>query len=79
MPFSPNTCASLLFTDLYTLLLEDVLVLLQKQDDKLILRCYSKILATTSDGKHIFSPIIKLNTVLVRQVATGQSSNLSVV
>ncbi|XP_077313498.1 rho guanine nucleotide exchange factor 12 isoform X4 [Lithobates pipiens] len=56
--------------DLYTLLLEDILVLLQKQDDKLILRCYSKILTTTSDSKHIFSPVIKLNTVLVRQVAT---------
>lgn len=56
--------------DLYTLLLEDILVLLQKQDDKLILRCYSKILTTTSDSKHIFSPVINLNTVLVRQVAT---------
>ncbi|XP_044148492.1 rho guanine nucleotide exchange factor 12 isoform X1 [Bufo gargarizans] len=60
--------------DLYTLLLEDILVLLQRQDDKLILRCYSKILATTSDGKHIFSPVIKLNTVLVRQVATDNKA-----
>ncbi|XP_072283241.1 rho guanine nucleotide exchange factor 12 isoform X2 [Pyxicephalus adspersus] len=60
--------------DLYTLLLEDILVLLQKQDDKLILRCHSKILATTSDSKHIFSPIIKLNTVLVRQVATDNKA-----
>ncbi|KAM5132394.1 rho guanine nucleotide exchange factor 12 [Mantella aurantiaca] len=60
--------------DLYTLLLEDILVLLQKQDDKLILRCHSKILATTSDSKHIFSPVIKLNTVLVRQVATDNKA-----
>ncbi|XP_056397874.1 rho guanine nucleotide exchange factor 12 isoform X4 [Hyla sarda] len=60
--------------DLYTLLLEDILVLLQRQDDKLILRCHSKILATTSDSKHIFSPVIKLNTVLVRQVATDNKA-----
>ncbi|KAM3923375.1 rho guanine nucleotide exchange factor 12 isoform 2-T2 [Leptodactylus fuscus] len=60
--------------DLYTLLLEDILVLLQRQDDKLILRCHSKILATTADSKHIFSPVIKLNTVLVRQVATDNKA-----
>lgn len=57
--------------DLYTLLLEDILVLLQKQDDRLVLRCHSKILANAADSKHTFSPVIKLNTVLVRQVATG--------
>ncbi|XP_072011728.1 rho guanine nucleotide exchange factor 12 isoform X2 [Engystomops pustulosus] len=60
--------------DLYTLLLEDILVLLQRQDDKLILRCHSKILATSADSKHIFSPVIKLNTVLVRQVATDNKA-----
>ncbi|KAM6043132.1 rho guanine nucleotide exchange factor 12 isoform 2-T2 [Chlamydotis macqueenii] len=60
--------------DLYTLLLEDILVLLQKQDDKLVLRCHSKILASTADSKHTFSPIIKLNTVLVRQVATDNKA-----
>lgn len=47
-------------------------MLLQKQDDKLVLKCHSKILASTADSKHTFSPVIKLNTVLVRQVATGQ-------
>uniref|UniRef100_A0A8B9N691 Rho guanine nucleotide exchange factor 12 n=1 Tax=Accipiter nisus TaxID=211598 RepID=A0A8B9N691_9AVES len=60
--------------DLYTLLLEDILVLLQKQDDKLVLKCHSKILASTADSKHTFSPIIKLNTVLVRQVATDNKA-----
>ncbi|XP_053307478.1 rho guanine nucleotide exchange factor 12 [Spea bombifrons] len=60
--------------ELYTLLLEDILVLLQRQDDKLILRCYSKILASAADSKHIFSPIIKLNTVLVRPVATDNKA-----
>lgn len=61
-------------SELYTLLLEDILVLLQKQDERLILKCHSKNLAGTADTKHIFSPIIKLNTVLVRSVATGQSA-----
>ncbi|XP_061537517.1 rho guanine nucleotide exchange factor 12 isoform X1 [Phycodurus eques] len=60
--------------ELYTLLLEDILVLLQKQDDRLILKCHSKNLAGTADTKHIFSPIIKLNTVLVRSVATDNKS-----
>ncbi|KAM5316851.1 rho guanine nucleotide exchange factor 12 isoform 3-T3 [Glossophaga mutica] len=60
--------------DLYTLLLEDMLVLLQKQDDRLVLRCHSKILASTADSKHTFSPVIKLNTVLVRQVATDNKA-----
>ncbi|XP_067306849.1 rho guanine nucleotide exchange factor 12 isoform X2 [Pseudorasbora parva] len=60
--------------ELYTLLLEDILVLLQKQDDRLILRCHSKNLAGTADTKHIFSPIIKLSTVLVRSVATDNRS-----
>ncbi|XP_018610887.2 rho guanine nucleotide exchange factor 12 isoform X2 [Scleropages formosus] len=60
--------------ELYTLLLEDILVLLQKQDDRLILKCHSKNLAGTADTKHIFSPVIKLNTVLVRSVATDNKS-----
>ncbi|XP_023681939.2 rho guanine nucleotide exchange factor 12-like isoform X3 [Paramormyrops kingsleyae] len=54
--------------ELYTLLLEDILVLLQKQDDRLVLRCHSK------NTKHIFSPVIKLSTVLVRSVATDNRS-----
>uniref|UniRef100_M4A352 Rho guanine nucleotide exchange factor 12 n=1 Tax=Xiphophorus maculatus TaxID=8083 RepID=M4A352_XIPMA len=60
--------------ELYTLLLEDILVLLQKQDERLILKCHSKILAGTPDTKHTFSPIIKLSTVLVRSVATDNKS-----
>lgn len=56
-------------SELYTLLLEDILVLLQKQDERLILKCHSKNLAGAAD---FYSPIIKLNTVLVRSVATGQ-------
>ncbi|KPP76582.1 hypothetical protein Z043_104066, partial [Scleropages formosus] len=57
--------------ELYTLLLEDILVLLQKQDDRLVLRCHSKNLAGSADTRQTFSPVIKLSTVLVRSVATG--------
>ncbi|XP_036005366.1 rho guanine nucleotide exchange factor 12 isoform X7 [Fundulus heteroclitus] len=60
--------------ELYTLLLEDILVLLQKQDERLILKCHSKNLPGTPDTKQIFSPIIKLSTVLVRSVATDNKS-----
>ncbi|KAM4566132.1 rho guanine nucleotide exchange factor 12 isoform 1-T1 [Odontesthes bonariensis] len=60
--------------ELYTLLLEDIIVLLQKQDERLILKCHSKNLSSTADTKHIFSPIIKLSTVLVRSVATDNRS-----
>ncbi|KAJ3590177.1 hypothetical protein NHX12_008131, partial [Muraenolepis orangiensis] len=56
---------------LYTLLLEDILVLLQKQD---VEQCHSKNLAGSTDTKHIFSPNIRLNTVVVRAVATDKKS-----
>uniref|UniRef100_A0A7N8XBM7 Rho guanine nucleotide exchange factor (GEF) 12b n=1 Tax=Mastacembelus armatus TaxID=205130 RepID=A0A7N8XBM7_9TELE len=60
--------------ELYTILLEDILVLLQKQDERLVLKFHGKNLASATDTKHIFSPIIKLNTVLVRPVATDNRS-----
>ncbi|XP_029027021.1 rho guanine nucleotide exchange factor 12 isoform X2 [Betta splendens] len=60
--------------ELYTLLLEDILVLLQKQDERLILKCHSKNLTGAPDTKHFYSPIIRLNTVLVRSVATDNKS-----
>lgn len=57
--------------DLHVLLLDDLLVLLQKQDEKLLLKCHSKTAAGSSDSKQTFSPVLKLNAVLVRSVATG--------
>ncbi|XP_061596288.1 rho guanine nucleotide exchange factor 12-like [Cololabis saira] len=60
--------------ELYTLLLEDILVLLQKQDERLVLKFHGKNPASVADTKHIFSPIIKLNTVLVRPVATDNKA-----
>lgn len=74
-----NTCFLMVLSELYTLLLEDILVLLQKQDERLILKCHSKNLAGTADTKHIYSPIIKHSTVLVRSVATGSFKTFSAV
>ncbi|XP_075463770.1 rho guanine nucleotide exchange factor 11 isoform X5 [Ascaphus truei] len=58
--------------DLNVLLLEDLLVLLQRQDEKLVLKCHSKATVVSSDTKQTFSPVIKLNSVLVRSVATDK-------
>ena len=55
--------------EVHALLLEDILVLLQKADDKLVLRCQSKVVVP--DTKFTHSPIIKLNNLLTRNVATG--------
>ncbi|KAM9781338.1 rho guanine nucleotide exchange factor 12 isoform X2 [Syngnathus typhle] len=60
--------------DLCTLLLEDVLVLLQKQDERLLLKFHSKSAASAADSKLSFSPVVKLGTVLVRPVATNKKS-----
>ncbi|XP_077776836.1 rho guanine nucleotide exchange factor 11 isoform X4 [Podarcis muralis] len=58
--------------DLHVLLLEDLLVLLQKQDEKLVLKCHSKMALGSSDTKQTFSPVLKLNAVLIRSVATDK-------
>ncbi|NXX42837.1 ARHGB factor, partial [Tricholaema leucomelas] len=58
--------------DLHVLLLEDLLVLLQKQDEKLVLKCHSKTALGSSDTKQSFSPVLKLNSVLIRSVATDK-------
>ncbi|KAM8794297.1 rho guanine nucleotide exchange factor 11 [Eudromia elegans] len=58
--------------DLHVLLLEDLLVLLQKQDEKLVLKCHSKSALGSSDTKQSFSPVLKLNSVLIRSVATDK-------
>ncbi|XP_063295747.1 rho guanine nucleotide exchange factor 11 isoform X3 [Pelobates fuscus] len=60
--------------DVHVLLLEDLLVLLQKQDEKLVLKCHSKTNVVSTDTKQTFSPIIKLNSILVRSVATDKKA-----
>ncbi|XDV40296.1 hypothetical protein PO909_009410 [Leuciscus waleckii] len=56
--------------DVHCVLLSDLLVLLQKQDDKMVLKCQSKSNIAAQDGKLMLSPIIKLESVFLRDVAT---------
>ncbi|XP_053123451.1 rho guanine nucleotide exchange factor 1 isoform X2 [Hemicordylus capensis] len=56
--------------DVHVLLLDDMLVLLQKQEDRLVLKCHSRTITPTPDGKQMLSPIIKLNSAMTREVAT---------
>ncbi|XP_062421358.1 rho guanine nucleotide exchange factor 1b [Pungitius pungitius] len=55
-------------------LLRDLLVLLQKQDDKMVLKCHSKSNMAVQEGKQMLSPIIKLDSVFLRDVATDQKA-----
>ncbi|XP_028984266.1 rho guanine nucleotide exchange factor 1b isoform X2 [Betta splendens] len=60
--------------EVHCVLLADLLVLLQKQDDKLVLKCQSKSNSTVPEGKQMLSPIIKLDSVFLRDVATDQKA-----
>ncbi|XP_053547037.1 rho guanine nucleotide exchange factor 1 isoform X2 [Bombina bombina] len=60
--------------DVHVLLLEDLLLLLQKQDERLVLKCQSRTLTPTPEGKLMLSPIIKLNTAIAREVATDNKA-----
>uniref|UniRef100_A0A665WF01 Rho guanine nucleotide exchange factor (GEF) 1b n=1 Tax=Echeneis naucrates TaxID=173247 RepID=A0A665WF01_ECHNA len=55
-------------------LLGDLLVLLQKQDDKMVLKCQSKSNIAVQEGKQMLSPIIKLDSVFLREVATDRKA-----
>ncbi|XP_034029897.1 rho guanine nucleotide exchange factor 1b isoform X2 [Thalassophryne amazonica] len=55
-------------------LLGDLLVLLQKQDDKMVLKCQSKSTIAVQEGKQMLSPIIKLDSVFLRDVATDRKA-----
>ena len=52
--------------ELHMILLEEFIVLLQKQDDKYVLKFH------TVTGREI-SPIVKNENILVRPMATGES------
>nr|XP_048309699.1 rho guanine nucleotide exchange factor 11 isoform X5 [Myodes glareolus] len=58
--------------DLQVLLLEDLLVLLQRQEERLLLKCHSKTAVGSADSRQTFSPVLKLNAVLIRSVATDK-------
>ncbi|XP_043116917.1 rho guanine nucleotide exchange factor 1b isoform X3 [Puntigrus tetrazona] len=56
--------------DVHCVLVSDLLVLFQKQDDKMVLKCQSKSNIAVQEGKQMLSPIIKLESVFLRDVAT---------
>lgn len=59
--------------NVHVVLLSDILLLLQKQDEKLALRSQSTLLvAGKTETKTTHSPIIKLQNLLVKPVATGE-------
>uniref|UniRef100_A0A673CST5 DH domain-containing protein n=1 Tax=Sphaeramia orbicularis TaxID=375764 RepID=A0A673CST5_9TELE len=55
-------------------LLGDLLVLLQRLDDKMVLKCQSKSNIAAQEGKQMLSPIIKLDSVFLREVATDRKA-----
>lgn len=59
--------------DVHVVLLEDVLVLLQKQDEKLVLKFQStQLVAGKDDSRYMFSPLLDLSSVLAaNSKATG--------
>nr|XP_023689040.1 rho guanine nucleotide exchange factor 1 isoform X4 [Paramormyrops kingsleyae] len=60
--------------DVQCVLLGDLLVLLQRQDDKMVLKCHSKTQSGVPDSKQMLSPVIKLSSALLREVATDQKA-----
>ncbi|XP_060718264.1 rho guanine nucleotide exchange factor 1b isoform X2 [Tachysurus vachellii] len=60
--------------DVQGVLLGDMLVLLQKQDDKMLLKCQSKSNIAAQEGKQMLSPIIKLESAFLRDVATDRKA-----
>uniref|UniRef100_A0AAR2K2M6 DH domain-containing protein n=1 Tax=Pygocentrus nattereri TaxID=42514 RepID=A0AAR2K2M6_PYGNA len=60
--------------DVQGVLLGDLLVLLQKQDDKMLLKCQSKSIIAAQEGKQMLSPIIKLDSAFLREVATDRKA-----
>lgn len=64
-------------TQLHGLLFEDIMVLLQKQDDRYVLKVLPNPGAGGSENKSkesVFYPIIKVNLILVRQSAVDKTT-----
>ncbi|XP_030398948.1 rho guanine nucleotide exchange factor 1, partial [Gopherus evgoodei] len=55
--------------DVHVLLLDDILVLLQRQEERLVLRCHSRPPGPTPEPRQVLSPIIKLSSAMTRDVA----------
>ncbi|XP_028403511.1 uncharacterized protein LOC114526192 [Dendronephthya gigantea] len=60
--------------DLHALLFKDLLVLLQKEDDKYVLKCQSISMRGYEDDKTTRSPVLKLSTVHTRNSARDENA-----
>lgn len=59
--------------EVHVLLLDDLLLLLQRQDDRLLLKSHSRTLTPTPDGKTMLRPVLRLTSAMTREVATGEA------
>ncbi|CAN8177192.1 unnamed protein product [Coccothraustes coccothraustes] len=61
--------------EVQVLLLDDLLVLLQRQEERLVPRCHSRALAPAGpEGKQMLSPVIRLRSAMTREVATDHKA-----
>lgn len=56
------------------LLFEDVMVLLQKQDDKYVIKSYNNPGAGPGENKSLFFPVIKMSGIIVRPSAVDRQT-----
>lgn len=61
--------------EVHVLLLDDLLLLLQRQDERLLLKSHSRTLTPTPDGKTMLRPVLRLTSAMTREVATGERSH----
>lgn len=59
--------------EVHVLLLDDLLLLLQRQDERLLLKSHSRTLTPTPDGKTMLRPVLRLTSAITREVATGEA------
>uniref|UniRef100_A0A8C0QHA4 Rho guanine nucleotide exchange factor 1 n=1 Tax=Canis lupus familiaris TaxID=9615 RepID=A0A8C0QHA4_CANLF len=60
--------------EVHVLLLDDLLLLLQRQDDRLLLKSHSRTLTPTPDGKTMLRPVLRLTSAITREVATDHKA-----
>ncbi|XP_055473340.1 rho guanine nucleotide exchange factor 1 [Psammomys obesus] len=60
--------------EVHVLLLDDLLLLLQRQDDRLLLKSHSRTMTPMPDGKTMLRPVLRLTSAMTREVATDHKA-----
>ncbi|KAM6223665.1 rho guanine nucleotide exchange factor 1 [Rhynchocyon petersi] len=61
--------------EVHVLLLDDLLLLLQRQDERLLLKSHSRTLTTPApEGKTMLRPVLRLTSAMTREVATDNKA-----